>query len=83
MKKPAGIRQAQAELAALGCCTSFGDWKPEIHGIAVPLGLGNGSPDLVLSAAGPAVSRSPTSYQAEVRPLLIDAVRQIRSRLGR
>ena len=78
-----GIRQAQAKLAELGCCGSFGDWKPEIHGIAVPLALGNGLPDMVLSAAGPAISRSAASYLAEVRPLLIDAVQQIRGQLGR
>ena len=78
-----GIQLAQGDLAALGCCTSFGDWKPEIHGIAVPLALGNGLPDMVLSAAGPAMSRSPASYLAEVRPLLITAVQQIRDQLGR
>ena len=78
-----GIRQAQVELAELGCCSSFGDWKPEIHGIAVPLALGNGLPDMVMSAAGPATSRSAASYLAEVRPRLIDAVQQIRGQLGR
>ena len=69
--------------AALGCCGSFGDWKPEIHGIAVPLALGNGLPDMVLIAAGPAISRSVASYLAQVRPRLIDAVQQICGQLGR
>lgn len=77
-----GIQQAVADLATLGCCGSFGDWKREIHGIAVPLALGNGLPDMVLSAAGPAVIRSRESYLAEVRPLLISAVQEIRRRLG-
>lgn len=77
-----GIQRAVADLATLGCCGSFGDWKPEIHGIAVPLALGNGLPDMVLSAAGPALVRSRESYLAEVRPLLINAVQEIRRRLG-
>ena len=33
--------------------TLGGLWKPEIDGIAVPLALGNGLPDRVLSAARP------------------------------
>ena len=79
-----GILQAQADLAQHGCCCSFSDWKPEIHGIAVPLVLGhglpggNGLPDMVVSAAGPALTRTRESYMAEVRPQLITLVQDIR-----
>lgn len=84
----AGILQAQADLAAHGCCGAFGDWKPEIHGIAIPLALaqglpgGNGLPDMVVSAAGPALTRTPESYMAEVRPQLITLVQDIRRALA-
>lgn len=73
-----GILQAQADLAEHGCCCSFSDWKPEIHGIAIPLALGDGLPDMVVSAAGPALARTPESYMAEVRPQLIALVQDIR-----
>lgn len=84
----AGMLQAQADLAAHGCCSAFGDWKPEIHGIAIPLALGrglpggNGLPDMVVSAAGPALTRSAESYLADVRPLLITLVQDIQRALA-
>ena len=83
-----GILQAQADLAEHGCCCSFSDWKPEIHGIAVPLALGhglpggNGLPDMVLSAAGPALTRTAASYMADVRPQLLSLVQDIRQALA-
>lgn len=76
-----GIDKAIADLAEYGCCSSFREWKREVHGIAVPFALGEGLPELVLSAAGPARSRSAESYMREVRPLLIAAVEAIRQRL--
>lgn len=76
-----GIQQAIADLAEHGCCRSLREWKREVHGIAVPFALGQGLPELVLSAAGPAQSRSAESYLSEVRPLLITAVDAIRQRL--
>lgn len=77
-----GIRQAQLDLAEQGCCCSFGDWKPEIHGIAIPLLLGSGLPDMALSAAGPALTRSPESYMADVRPQLITLAGDIQRALA-
>lgn len=77
-----GIQKAVADYAELGCCGSFGDWRPEVHGIGIPLGLGSALPDMVITAAGPASTRSRQSYLAEVRPLLISAVTEIQHRLG-
>lgn len=78
----AGIQQAVADLAEQGCCGSFGDWRAEVHGIGIPLCLGNALPDMVITAAGPAMTRSRESYMAEVRPLLIAAVQEIKQRLS-
>lgn len=76
-----GIDKSISDLETYGCCMSFSEWKQEIHGIAVPLTLGKGLPQAVLSAAGPAHSRSAESYLAEVRPQLIGAVNAIRQKL--
>lgn len=76
-----GIYKAVADLAQHGCCTSFSQWKPEIHGIAVPLSLGHGFPEMALSAAGPAQFMLPATYMSEVRPLLIEALSTVKRRL--
>jgi DNA-binding IclR family transcriptional regulator len=76
-----GIEKALGDLAHYGCCMSFCEWKQEIHGIAVPLILGKGLPEAVVSAAGPAHSRTAESYLTEVRPQLIKAVEEIRQKL--
>ncbi len=76
-----GISKAIADFAIHGCCTSFSQWKPEVHGIAVPLSLGHGLPEMALSAAGPATFMAPARYMSEVRPLLIEAVAAVKQRL--
>jgi DNA-binding IclR family transcriptional regulator len=78
----AGIQRAISDLARHGCCASFSEWKREVHGIAVPFALGQGVPELVLSAAGPAQSLSAEAYMTEVRPQLIAAVHAVRHKLG-
>jgi DNA-binding IclR family transcriptional regulator len=76
-----GIEKSIADLAHYGCCMSFSEWKQEIHGIAVPLTLGKGLPQAMLSAAGPAHTRSAESYLTDVRPRLLAAVEAIRRKL--
>ena len=77
-----GIDAAIAELAEHGCCSSFGDWHTEIHGIAVPLRTGQGLPLMVVNAACPATATSKEMLMEEVRPKLIETVRGIEGRLG-
>lgn len=72
-----GIHAAIAELEELGCCTSFGEWRGEVHAIAAPLKVGNGMPVMVLSAAGPAQTMGADFFMREVRPQLLAAVREI------
>ncbi len=62
-----------------GCACSFGEWQPDIYGIAVPLVLGAGMPDFVVSAAGVAGLRSVDYYLDVVRPQLVNAVRKIKN----
>ncbi|HMO46468.1 MAG TPA: IclR family transcriptional regulator [Rubrivivax sp.] len=75
-----GIRQAIADLAAHGCVTSFGDWRPEINGIAVPLALGPGLPLMVVNVGAAAHVIPAEAFMAQVRPRLIATARSIEAR---
>ena len=72
-----GIGQAMADLAEWGCVRSFGDWRREINGIALPVRLGSGLPLMVVNAAAAASSISAETFMSEVRPRLIATVRGI------
>jgi DNA-binding IclR family transcriptional regulator len=72
-----GVTRAMTDLQQHGCVTSFGDWKEEIHGIAMPLSLGTELPMLVLSAAGPARRFSPDVFMDEIRPRMRAAADEI------
>ena len=81
-KIKAGVHQAVSDFEQYGCCGSFGEWRTEVHGIGIPLSLGPALPDIVVTAAGPASTRTRESYMAEVRPMLISAVQDIQGRLA-
>ncbi|ARU03766.1 hypothetical protein CCO03_02870 [Comamonas serinivorans] len=75
-----GLRQAEADLAAHGCVTSFGDWRPDVNGIAVPMRVSDNLPLMVVNAAAAAVVISPEQFMREVRPQLLATVQRIESR---
>ncbi|MDM0066467.1 IclR family transcriptional regulator C-terminal domain-containing protein [Variovorax sp. J31P207] len=75
----AGIRSAVVELEEVGCCSSFGDWREEVHGIATPIRVGKGMPLMILSAAGPAQSMSAELFMREIRPALLSASHEIQA----
>lgn len=75
-----GVRRAVSDLRQFGCVTSFGDWKKEVNGIAVPVQIGAGLPLLVVSAAGSSLLFSPQVLMQAVRPRMLEAVRQIEAR---
>ena len=67
----AGIHHAIAELEESGCCTSFGDWRREVQGIATPLRVGKGMPLMILSASGPSQTMPATLFMRDIRPQLL------------
>ncbi|MFD1711391.1 IclR family transcriptional regulator [Ottowia flava] len=77
------IRQAQDDLAQWGCVTSFGDWRPEINGIAAPLRLSADLPLMVVNAAAATDTVSADQFLQEVRPVLLATLREIASDYGR
>ena len=77
------LRAALDEYAVTGCCSSMGDWVRQVHGIAAPLALGAGVPQMVISVAGVADLYPAEKMFNEVRPRLLDAVQAIQARIGR
>lgn len=74
------VAQAVQDLAALGCVRSFGDWRPEVNAIAVPMRLGASQPLMVVNAAAASYALPAEVFLREVRPRLVDTVRTIEAR---
>jgi DNA-binding IclR family transcriptional regulator len=61
----------------LGCCTSFGEWQPDVNAIAVAFRSSEGGALLSINCGGPAFNLSPEFLLQEVRPRLLEIVRQL------
>ncbi|SCU76703.1 Transcriptional regulator, IclR-family [Cupriavidus necator] len=77
-----GIREAVDEYQATGCVTSAGCWVKEVHGIAAPIWSGRGMPLMCISVAGAAGYFPVDRLHGEIRPKLLEAVREIERTLG-
>jgi len=60
-----------------GCCGSFGDWQPDVNGIAIGFRPGGGLPIMSLNCGGPSFSLSRAFLLGEVRPRLSSVVRRL------
>ena len=84
----AGQRSSRASTKPLPCinqvgvCSSFGEWQPDVNGIAVGFRPGNGLPPMAINCGAPAFKVSSEYLLNEVRPRLIELVRQIEEGLG-
>lgn len=65
-----------------GVSGSFGDWQPDVNGIAAGFRPGNGLPPMSINCGAPAFKVSPEYLLSEVRPRLIEIVRRIEEGLG-
>ncbi|HLS80149.1 MAG TPA: IclR family transcriptional regulator [Steroidobacter sp.] len=70
------IDRSIASYAALGACSSFGEWRPDVNGVAVGLRPA-GSPTMSITCGAPAARASPQYMLDEVRPRLLEFVRRI------
>jgi len=71
------VARAQEELAANGYVTSFGDWKPEINGIAAPILSPDGERIFAMNVGGPSFLVSPEDLVTKVGPKLALAARDL------
>lgn len=65
------VRQARMDMEKWKCVTSFGDWKHEINGIAVPLDIGDELNRVVVNVAAPTRTMTSEQFLTEVRPRLL------------
>jgi DNA-binding IclR family transcriptional regulator len=66
----------------LGCCSSFGEWQPDVSGVAIGFQAGRGLPVMALNCGGPSFSLSRAFLLGEVRPRLASVVRRLEDSLG-
>jgi DNA-binding IclR family transcriptional regulator len=78
----AGVGQALAMYQTHGVCGSFGDWTPDVNGIALGFHPGNGLPAMAINCGAPSFKVSAEYLLTEVRPRLIALVRRIEDGLG-
>ena len=72
------VMRAVDEYQTLGCCTSFGDWQPDVNAIAIAFRPSESAAPLSINCGGPAFNLSPEFLLEEVRPRLIELVAQLR-----
>jgi DNA-binding IclR family transcriptional regulator len=62
--------QSDSDFNRLGACLSMGEWKPEIHAIAVPVYPVPGGPIMALNCGGSAVTLTRSRLEKEILPAL-------------
>lgn len=72
-----GVERSIHEYRTLGVTCSFGEWHPDINGIACAVRPGEGLPPMAISCGGAAAKLSPQFLLNEVRPRLIALVARI------
>ena len=74
-----GVQRAVDEYKAVGCCTSLGDWQPDVNAIAIGFRPADGSVPVSINCGGPAFNLPSDFLLREVRPRLIDLVAHLRT----
>jgi len=72
------MTRAVEEYQTLGCCTSFGDWQPDVNAIAVAFRPADNAPPMSINCGGPAFNLKQEFLLEEVRPRLIAMVNTLR-----
>ncbi|MCC2595406.1 IclR family transcriptional regulator [Pusillimonas sp. MFBS29] len=72
----------EKRFAAEGYCHSRGDWRKEVHAIAMPIRQAHGQPQLAINCTIAAHEAQSDRLVSEVLPLMRDTVRQIELSLG-
>lgn len=76
------IDEAADQLQRHGFCLSLGQWRPEIHGVTVPVRTSTLDGVYVLSAGGPSYSLPEKKLMEETGPLLVRAAQEMAEAVG-
>ncbi|MDB5796322.1 MAG: IclR family transcriptional regulator [Paucimonas sp.] len=71
------IARSAQEMHELGCCTSFGEWQPDVNAVAVAFRPAKGASVLSLNCGGPASTLTPAFLLDEVRPRLLEMAHRL------
>ncbi|UWR41482.1 IclR family transcriptional regulator [Phaeobacter inhibens] len=74
------LGRAQDEYAARGFCTGYGDWRPDVNGIAVPVVSLNGMRVYGLNVGGPSFHVSPNVLETIYADQLMSAAETLSMR---
>ncbi|MFZ6718699.1 IclR family transcriptional regulator [Undibacterium sp. Ji49W] len=77
----AGIQRSLQEVREFGCCSSFGDWQTDVNAIAIGFSPGAGQATVAINCGGPAFLLSKEFLLHEVRPKLLQLVRDLQGNL--
>lgn len=77
-----GIERAIDEHQRLGVACSFGEWQPDVNGIARAFSAGPGLPPMAINCAGPSFKLSRDFLLDEVRPRLIEVALRVEAALS-
>ncbi|MBK5263906.1 MAG: IclR family transcriptional regulator [Alphaproteobacteria bacterium] len=76
------IEKTQEQIARFGFCLSLGQWRPEIHGVTVPVSASKLDGLYVLSSGGPAYLLPEQKLLEETGPLLLRVARELQEAVG-
>ncbi len=76
------LEKAVEEHATFGCCRSFGDWQENVNSIAIGFRPGGGLDAMAVNCGAPTVVTDATFLLDEVRPRMIEMVRQLEGVMG-
>jgi DNA-binding IclR family transcriptional regulator len=76
-KRRRALEAAFEQYRKMGCCSSFGEWQPDVSGIALGFTPGGGLPAMALNCGGPSFRLSRAFLLGEVRPRLISVARRL------
>lgn len=76
-KVEGGVKQAIRDLETLGFCTSFGDWRPDVNAIGVPILSLNRERVFGLICGGPSFTVSAEYLIERVGPRLVQIARDL------
>jgi DNA-binding IclR family transcriptional regulator len=76
-----GLESARLDYQKYGYCLSLGDWRTEVHAIAVPLQLSDGT-TMVFSCSGASFQLSRPLIENDIAPRLLNLVGNVRTALS-
>jgi DNA-binding IclR family transcriptional regulator len=77
-----GLDQALEEYERKGYCLGLGDWRREVHAIAVPLVLAGGPEPVVFGCSGAAFQLPAETLESDIAPRLLTLVGNVRAALS-